>query len=273
MPQDTGVLLCGDLMFPSFELFGKTIYMYGVMAAIGLLLAGLFVCRQIKKRKMDDNDAIVCMLIAAIGILVGSHILYAITNVDKWYLVNTVHDFRSFADYITLVLGGSVFYGGLIGGTIAGAIYIKAKKLDATTYFDVMAPAVPLFHSIARIGCFLGGCCYGVKSDFGFTCTHSLASGVNGVNRFPVQLLESGLNMILFLVLWQLLRKNKCKGYLFPIYLMSYAVIRFSDEFLRADAYRGFIFGISTSQFISILIFLGALAYIVIQKQRKKQAA
>ena len=248
-------------------------YMYGVMAVIGLLIAGYFVCHYIKKRKMDDNDAIVCMLIAAIGILIGSHILFAITNVDKWYLINTVHDFKSFADYAALIIGGSVFYGGLIGGVIAGAIYIKVKKLDAETYFDVTAPAIPLFHSIARIGCFLGGCCYGVESDFGFTFSHSLAPGVNGVSRFPVQLLESGLNMILFLVLWQLLRKNKCKGYLFPIYLMSYAVIRFSDEFLRGDAYRGFIFGISTSQFISILLFLGALVYIVIKKQRKKQKA
>lgn len=260
-------------MFPSFDLFGRTMYTYGLMAAIAAILAGVFVCYYIRKRHMDDNDAIVCLLIAAVGIFIGSHILFALTNVDKWYLIYTVHDYQSFVDYVSLVLGGSVFYGGLIGGAIAGSIYIHAKKLDPDTYFDVTAPAIPLFHSIARIGCFLGGCCYGIESKFGFTCTHSLSPEANGVSRFPVQLLESGLNLILFLVLWQLLRKGKCKGYLLPIYFMSYAVIRFSDEFLRGDLIRGFIFGISTSQFISILMFIGALTFIIIKKFRKKNVA
>ena len=118
-------------------------------------------------------------------------------------------------------------------------------------------------HGFARIGCFLAGCCYGVECEFGFTAHgNDLVPAVNDVSRFPVQLLESlGCFLIFFLILY-LYRKGKLTGRLLFVYLGVYAVLRFCDEFLRGDAIRGFIFGLSTSQFISIfmaLISLGGL--------------
>ena len=100
---------------------------------------------------------------------------------------------------------------------------------------------------------------------------NELLSSVNDVQRFPVQLLEATLNLILFIVLARLLSKGVFKGKLFSIYLLCYSVIRFFDEFLRGDTYRGFLFGLSTSQIISIILFVCSLVYLIIKFKKSRQ--
>lgn len=265
-------------MFPFIDIFGKTITTYLLMALIGAFVAGIFVCRLAKKRGENDNEAIIVMLFAAIGIFLGGHILYGITNIKHIPLIFKAENFSQFLEYVSSVFGGSVFYGGLIGAIIAACITIRVRKLTLSVYADMLATAIPLFHSFARVGCFLGGCCYGVESEFGFTAHgNTLVPAVNDVSRFPVQLLEALLNLILFLVLYLAYKRslsNKVlKGKLIFIYLISYSVIRFLDEFLRGDEIRGFVFGLSTSQFISVLIFaisIVTLVFIKLKKDRSK---
>ena len=80
----------------------------------------------------------------------------------------------------------------------------------------------------------------------------------NGVARFPVQLVEAGLNFGLFFLLWTLLRKRRLPGRLLLLYLLIYPTYRFFLEFLRGDAIRGFLLGLSTSQVISLLLLAGS---------------
>ena len=265
-------------MYPIVNIFGKEITTYAICALIGILVSGFYVCRTAKKRGHDDNDFIIFLLICSVGVLIGGRVVFALTrmNVIVELITNWskyVTSFGSFIDCMSVVFGGSVFYGGLIGGMIFGVIYGKIKKLDLSEYANVCAPMVPVFLCFGRIGCFLGGCCYGIESSFGFTAyNNDLIPDLCGVNRFPVQLLEAGLNFLLFLFLDYLLRKNKFKGNLFALYLVIYAVIRFSDEFLRGDQNRGFLFGLSTSQIISIILFVCGGIYLIRQivKQRKQ---
>lgn len=263
-------------MLPYFYILGKSISAYALMILIGVLLSGFYVCRVAKKRGHDNNDYIVFLLISAIGVVVGGHIMYGITKISSIVELLTnwtsyVNSFESFINCMAVIFGGAVFFGGLLGGMTTGLIYGKVKKLDMKEYSDICAPMVPLFHCFGRIGCFLGGCCYGIESKFGFTAHgNELVPGINDVQRFPVQLLEALLNLILFVVLAYLLRKNICKGKLFAIYLISYSVIRFFNEFLRGDDYRGFLFGLSTSQIISIILFAGSIIYITTNKLRRK---
>lgn len=247
-------------MYPYIEIFGRTITTYGLMALVGMFAAGIFACVLARKRGYYDNDVIVVLLISAIGVLVGGHILYGLTNWEQIPMLFTAKSVSQFFQYAGSIFGGSVFYGGLFGAILAASITIRAKKLNYTVYSDLLAPVIPLFHCFARIGCFLGGCCYGIESSFGFTVTgNTLVPSLNDVCRFPVQLLEAALNLGLFGVLYLLYRRSlTCKplrGRLLLIYLLSYSVIRFLDEFLRGDEIRGFLFGFSTSQFISILLF------------------
>lgn len=91
----------------------------------------------------------------------------------------------------------------------------------------------------------------------------------NGVNRFPIQLVESFYNLLLFIFIYILYKKNKLKGNLIYLYLSLYAIARFIIEFFRGDSYRGFLFGISTSQIISILIIIFVIANIIIKRFKK----
>ena len=262
-------------MLPYLNIFGKEISTYMLCVLAGVFTAGIYVCKTAKKRGHDNNDYIVFMLISAIGVFFGGPILYGITNISLVVEViknwsSLITSFWSFIMLFCIVFGGSVFYGGLLGGMAVGIIYGRKKKLDLSEYSDICAPMVPLFHFFGRIGCFLGGCCYGIESPFGFTAHgNELVPTINDVQRFPVQLLEAGLNLALFFVLAHLLKKNKFKGSLFVIYLINYSIIRFSDEFLRGDTYRGFLFDLSTSQIISIIILIGAVIFLFVRNKKK----
>lgn len=167
------------------------------------------------------------------------------------------------------LFGGAVYYGGLIAGMAAGLLWARKKKLDAGRYADVGAPAIPLFHAFGRIGCFLGGCCYGVECKIGFIYRRAVIEEANHVRRFPVQLVEAVLNFALFFTLWYLLKKGKCAGRLLYLYLCAYAVIRFTLEFWRGDEHRGFLLGLSTSQVIAILTFVFGLVMIYLKRNRQ----
>ena len=115
-------------MYPTIEIFGKTIGTYTLLALIGGLLAGLFAMRAAKKRGYDDNDMLVTVLLGALGALIGGHLLYGITNAQSMYLLFTASSFEEFINNAVTIFGGAVFYGGLIGGLIAGYIYMSRKK-------------------------------------------------------------------------------------------------------------------------------------------------
>lgn len=243
-------------MYPIVTIFGKEFSMYAIMAIIGLLTAGFVFCRQIKKNGGDESDATLFILPIGLGMLIGGSLLYAITNITLFSLFSEVNCLKDFFEVFGTVFGGSVFYGGLFGAILFGIAYIKIFKLPKELYTDSSALFAPLFHGFARIGCFLGGCCYGIEASFGFCANGNEYTLIGVVRRFPVQLFEALLNFIIALIIYLLLKRGKLKGKLFYVYLILYAFVRFFDEFLRGDEIRGFILGISTSQFISMLILL-----------------
>jgi phosphatidylglycerol:prolipoprotein diacylglycerol transferase len=142
-------------------------------------------------------------------------------------------------------------------------IYCKIRHIRVKDFADSFAVGIPLFHAFGRLGCFLSGCCYGIESTFGFTATNALVDSCNNVNRFPVQLLEGGLNIILFVVLLLLFKSENFKGSMIFVYLAGYSIIRFFDEFLRGDIYRGIWLGLSTSQWISVVLFAVSIVVLI----------
>lgn len=263
-------------MFPSINITGKEISTYGILATAGILLLLFLSMRVAKKYKIDTNDILITLLIAGIGVVVGGHLVYALTNFDKIILVlgnlDKITSFSILFDVLGTIFGGQVFYGGLIGGLIAAYIYLKKTKKDIALYAYIITPFIPLFHALGRIGCFLAGCCYGIEMEHGITFHHSTIEMANGVPRLPIQLIESACNFALFGILLYLQKKGKCKKSLLFVYLLSYSVIRFIDEFFRGDDYRGFIGPISTSQFISVLIFIFSVAMLIIINKKPKKA-
>lgn len=243
-------------MFPYFEIFGKTIGMYAVCAIVGFFVAMCLATKFAKKLGMDFEDVMFTFLIVCAGLLVGGHLLYGITHIDEAIVLLKAGKFK--LKHLAEMFGGNVFYGGFIGSVIALSIYSKRKKTMAKKGFmDIYAICVPLFHAFGRIGCFLGGCCYGVESNFGFIAPHNdLLPGFGGVRRFPISLVECVFNLLLFAVLLYLYKKQKFSGKMIYIYMLIYPIGRFVFEFFRGDLIRGIYFGLSTSQWISIVLFI-----------------
>lgn len=153
------------------------------------------------------------------------------------------------------VFSGVSLYEGLIGAIIALKIILKIKKgktrLSPNRWFDIITPGVVLFHFFGRIGCFFGGCCYGIptESPLGMCFPDNAEKGIihNGIKVFPTQLMEAVLVLMIFLLLF--LVKNK-----FKMYLLTYAVGRFFIEFLRAD--NSGVLLLSQAQIISLIIIV-----------------
>ena len=156
---------------------------------------------------------------------------------------------------------GFVFSGGLFG-VIAALMFATRKDADyRRRVFRMVVPSMPLFHAFGRIGCFLAGCCYG-KS----LATPLMIGGIE-LTRIPVQILETFLEFILFIVI-TVIEKKRANVDLLKFYLIVDAIIRFCDEFLRGDEIRGIFFGLSTAQWISIAIIVVYFIKDIMKKRR-----
>lgn len=247
-------------MYPTILIFGRTVGAYALCAIVGLIVCAVVANTIGKSHGIAFEDIILLMLVAVVGLTVGGHLLYAVTNLTDIVAILSrigVTDLRILIKQLVPYFSGSVYYGGFLGGTAALAIYTTASRsVPRQTAYDLWAVCVPLFHCFGRIGCFLGGCCYGIESSFGFvTWTNAINPAINGVRRFPVALVEAVCNLGIFVILLVLQKRQKETGRLLSIYLLLYAPIRFLLEFLRGDAVRGFWLCFSTSQWISIVLF------------------
>lgn len=267
-------------MVPLIHFFGRTISIYMLVSLGGVLFCLWTAYRIAKKSGLDEIEVLFMSLFAFGAVVIGGALLYGITQFDSLLLffknLFTLH-FASFDDFLAqaqAVFGGSVFYGGMIGAILTIKLYCKKKKLGKR-YLDIAAICFPLFHFFGRVGCFLGGCCYGMESKFGVTYHYSVAPGANGVSRFPVQLIEAIFNLGLAVFLYAMFRKKKWSGNLIHIYFYAYPIFRFADEFLRADTYRGFLWRLSTSQWISIILVIANTVTLLwnCRKTRKNAAS
>lgn len=264
-------------MIAPITILQREVYPYTLTALVGILVTLLFAYITAKKQGLDEYTMLFAMLFAAAGAFLGGHILYAITNIKYLIVIfrnlDAFPSLGSFLQFVYPYVSGAVFYGGLILGIAFAGLYLRRTKKPIGGYTDVGAICIPLFHGFGRIGCFLSGCCYGVESTCGFVMHHSIMEEANGVRRFPVQLCEVVFNFALASVLYVLLKKKKAQGRLLNIYLYAYPVFRFADEFLRGDTYRGIWFGLSTSQWLSLLLIVYNTIYLLASHSHAKKQA
>jgi phosphatidylglycerol:prolipoprotein diacylglycerol transferase len=92
------------------------------------------------------------------------------------------------------------------------------------------------------------------------------------IHLHPVQLYEVGATLVIFAFLLWLARRRGFHGQIILLYALLYAVARFVLEFWRADP-RGSLLGLSTSQFIALLIFVSSLATYIYHSRARKNSA
>lgn len=242
-----------------------TIYGYGLMIAVGVIAAYLMTERLAKKAGLDPNPVFSLLIVGVVSGIIGAKLLFYITILDE-----IIRDPSLLLNFSS----GLVVYGGVIAGIVCAALYCHIKRLPFLRYLDCASPSIALAQGFGRIGCFLAGCCYGIRteSSFSITFTNS-AYAPNNVPLFPSQLVCSAFDFLNFLILYLIFRKNKCPGMIGAFYLMFYGVGRFIIEFFRGDLVRGYIGVLSTSQFISVFVALAGVAAAIMLCRKKEMAA
>lgn len=249
-------------MFNDITIGPITIHMYGVMIALGFLMALVMTSYRGKKRKMDDDIIWGIFFCAIIGGMLGSRILYYIVELPQ-----IVQD----PSIIWNFKNGYVVYGGIIGGILSSYVYCRIKKVGFLQYFDLVMPAVSLAQGFGRIGCFFAGCCYGRETDAWYGITfHDSSFAPNGVKLIPTQLISSAGDLIICGLLLLYAGRKPKTGRVASMYMLLYGVGRFAVEFLRND-YRGSVGVLSTSQLISIgIVAVGIVMYLLVPRLGEK---
>lgn len=214
-----------------FQIDNLTIRWYGVMAALGFMAATIIISANRKYAKMTSDQATMLVFTCVISGILGARIFYVWDNWSQQFSGNFMEIFR--IDH-----GGLVFYGGFFLASITIIILCKINKLDIIRVMDVTAPALAAGHALGRIGCFLNGCCFGKPSSCLLAIHYPEGSAPYGrygsLALHPVQLYESGANILLFIFLFFLVRKTR-RGVTMATYILVYGVLRFADEFFRGD--------------------------------------
>jgi phosphatidylglycerol:prolipoprotein diacylglycerol transferase len=266
-------------MQPYLDLFGFTIPGYGLFAGLGFLSSYGLVWSLGKKTRLGGDHATTLYLLAACGALIGSRVLQLIVEPQRFK-----------GDVIGGLLRpeGGIWYGALLGALATVVIFARTKKLSPLMALDVMAPAWALAHALGRVGCFLGGCCFGVPTDgalgvvfpknsaaYGELAHHNAmyVTDTGTIALFPVQLFEAGGELVLVGTLVFLLLRGLKDGAVILTYAGAYAVLRFVLEWWRFDPVRGWVIEgvLSTSQLIALGMAGGAV--IVALRLRKKAPA
>jgi phosphatidylglycerol:prolipoprotein diacylglycerol transferase len=252
-----------------FNIFGFPIHTYGILLAVGFLVALRDAMRRGERAGVPRETILDLGIWILLASIVGGKLL--LVGISWHYYFE---DPRRLLD--TLRSAG-VFYGGFFLSLVVAVWFIKRHGLSFFKVADVLAPSVPLGQFFARLGCFTAGCCYGKECDLPWAVTfRSLYSHENtGVtlNRalHPTQLYLAAVGLGLWLFLRYLFRKRKFDGQIFLTYLMVYGVLRFWIEFYRADE-RGMWFHqtVSTSQVIAIPVVLAAAVLFLFLRRKAK---
>lgn len=283
-------------MFPElFKIPGLdfTVNTYGALLALAFL-AGLFVmARQAAADGLDKNRVYDLGLWVLVASLIGSKLLMIVTDWEEYQ-----GNWRAFLS-LDFLRSGGVFYGGFIGAVIASIIMMRIYKLPWWRTADAFAPGIAIGQAIGRLGCFSAGCCWGKPttafcgvhfSDKGHETTNvptivghlpaaiqqqwsEKLGGLSApIHLHPVQLYEVGASLVIFVILLVMARKRKFHGQIVLAYALLYAVARFIIEFWRDDP-RGSLLGISTSQFIALLIFVGGIAAFIYRSRAPKNSS
>jgi phosphatidylglycerol---prolipoprotein diacylglyceryl transferase len=244
-----------------FEIGHWPVYSYGVLLAAAYLAGLQLAVVRARRAGLDAAKVMDLGIYLIIGALVGAKLMLVIVDFDY---------FRSNPrEILSLVRAGGVFYGGLIVSFATGLWLVRRYRLPVWASADMYAPGIALGHVVGRLGCLLAGCCYGRPTDlpWGLTFTDPVAaSNVGtplGVPLHPTQIYDAGAELLILIILLVFERRGRpFHGRTFWLYILLYAISRFIVEIYRGDP-RGMVLGMSTSQFVSLLIVPIALVMLI----------
>ena len=248
---------------------GWPIYWYGILIAIGFLLALLYALKRARPLGVDPDRMVDVVLVAApVGIL-GARAFYILFS-----------DSLTFRDFFQIHEGGLAVYGGIIASVLAGAVMCRLRKVSFPAMLDLASLGFLIGQCIGRWGNFFNQEAYGRftgSSWWGMGSDKIMAEmdplhGAGGeiLLVHPCFLYESLWCLLGFILLHILSKHRKFKGEILLAYASFYGLGRMIIEGLRTDSlYLG---SIRISQLIAGAAFVAGGAALLYLLHKKKKA-
>lgn len=246
-------------VYEAIEIFGIKLHLYGLIIAVGIVLAFLFCLRMAKSYELSQDNLLDVVLIGLPSAIVGARLYYVIFRLD-YYIKHP-------DEIIKIWEGGLAIYGGVIAAVIAVYIYCRIKKIPVTKILDTCSFGLLIGQMIGRWGNFVNAEAYGSETMLPWRMDLCDL----GISVHPTFLYESLWNLAVFLILVFVYKKRqKFAGEMFLAYIAFYGLGRFWIEALRSDSlYLG---PLKISQIVALLCFvfgLGAIIYFRVNKKKE----
>lgn len=240
------------------DLFGKTIYLYGIMAALGFILGMLYVTKRAPKVGLTEDHMYDVILWALPMGIVGARAYYVIFNFE-------MYRGRPLIDLLAIWEGGLAIYGGIIGAVVTLLIVCHIRKYPAGAVMDGGVFGLIIGQICGRWGNFFNREAFGAETELWTRMGLTTAKGTIYVH--PTFLYESLWNLAGLIMLHLYVQKNKRKydGEVFTLYVIWYGIGRCMIEGLRSDSLYIGSTGIRVSQLlagVSAVIAAAVLLYL-----------
>ena len=249
----------------SFSIGSLEIHWYGVLIALGLLMAVIYACGRCKEFGLEEDDLIDGVLCVVPFAVICARLYYVAFQWDS-YKDNLLQIFAIWN-------GGLAIYGGVIGAAIGIVVFAKVKKskVKLTAVLDITSIGFLIGQFIGRWGNFINREAFGAPTDSVFRM--GLLNKVTGEIEYyhPTFLYESVWNLIGFLLLHFLSKRRKYDGQIALGYLAWYGLGRTFIEGLRMDSlYWG---PVRVSQILAALTCFAAVVVLMIMMFREHDPA
>jgi len=241
----------------AFQIGSFSIHWYGLLLAVGFI-AGLWTASRraardgIAPEKIYDSGAWLIL-----GAIIGARVLYVVSYWDR-LMQDPLYPKAPWTEIFMVQRGGLVFYGGLIGATISGLVYVWKKQLPVWKFADALAPSVALGYVPGRLGCLMNGCCFGRATDVPWAIRYPQGHDTYPRLLHPTQVYEALLSLGLYAALAWLYRRKKFDGQVFALYLVCYAISRSIVELFRGDYPERYLGGLATPAHLVSVAILAA---------------
>lgn len=258
----------------AFTIGGFEVQWYGIIIAVGLLLAVLYCFPRMKRFGIDADRATDVVIGGVIGGIVGARAYYVIMQWQD-YSKDTLKD--TFLAVINTRNGGLAIYGGIIGAVLVGLLICKIRKIKVLPMLDIAVIGFLIGQGIGRWGNFVNQEAFGTNTDSILGMTggriQSIASTMPDMiwdkPVHPCFFYESVWCLLGFAILAFWSKRRKYDGQLTLMYMAWYGLERFIVEGLRTDSLM--VGNIRISQALSAVLFIvSVILQIVIFFRRKR---
>jgi phosphatidylglycerol---prolipoprotein diacylglyceryl transferase len=219
-----------------FRLGPLAIRSYGLMLFLGFICGIWLAVSRAKKSGVKVEAIIDLAIVILISSIVGSRFFYVIFHLEEfkgrfWDIINPIHPGGDIS------IAGLSMVGGVILAILSGLVYLYLKRLEVWKIADIVSPSFILGLAIARMGCFLNGCCFGKPTGSFLGVVFPLDSPAGyvfpDIHILPTQIFSSIGAVIVLLILLFLERYKNFEGFTFWLMVMLYSINRFIIDFFR----------------------------------------